>query len=140
LDDLPLPLYGDGKNVRDWIYVLDNCEAIDVVLHKGEPGEIYNIGAGNEIPNIEITEMILKKLNKPKTLIKPVPDRPGHDRRYSLDCEKILKLGWKPKCNFEEALDNTIKWYRDNEQWWRNIKEKQVSFQKYYQKQYSSLK
>lgn len=140
MDDLPLPLYGDGKNVRDWIYVLDNCEAIDVVLQKGEPGEIYNIGAGNEIPNVEITKMILKKLGKPKSLIKPVPDRPGHDRRYSLDCEKILRLGWKPSFNFGEALDNTIKWYQDNEKWWRNIKEKQASFQKYYQKQYSSLK
>lgn len=140
MDNLPLPLYGDGKNVRDWIYVLDNCEAIDVVLQKGEPGKIYNIGAGNEVPNIEITEMILKKLNKPNSLIKPVPDRPAHDRRYSLDCSKIHKLGWKSNFNFEDALDNTIKWYQNNEKWWRDIKEKQASFQKYYQKQYTSLK
>lgn len=140
LDNLPLPLYGDGKNVRDWIYVLDNCEAIDTVLHKGEPGEVYNIGAGNEIQNIEITEMILEKLNKPKSLIKPVPDRPAHDRRYSLDCSKIHQLGWKPKCLFEDALEDTIEWYKNNEKWWRNIKEKQASFKQYYKQQYSSLK
>jgi len=139
MDNLPLPLYGDGKNVRDWIYVLDNCSGIDAVLQKGEPGETYNIGAGNEIPNIEITEMILKKLGKPKSLIKPVPDRPAHDRRYSLDCSKIHELGWKPTHNFEDALDKTIEWYKINEDWWRNIKEKQASFQAYYSKQYSSL-
>lgn len=139
MDDLPLPLYGDGKNVRDWIYVLDNCSGIDVVLQKGKPGETYNIGAGNEIPNIEITEMILNKLGKPKSLIKPVPDRPAHDRRYSLDCSKIHELGWKPAHNFEDALDQTIEWYKNNEEWWRNIKEKQASFQAYYSKQYSVL-
>jgi dTDP-glucose 4,6-dehydratase len=139
-DNLPLPLYGDGKNVRDWIYVLDNCEAIDTVLHKGEPGEVYNIGAGNEIQNIEITEMILAKLGRSKSLIKQVPDRPAHDRRYSLDCSKIHQLGWKPKYLFEDALDETIEWYRNNEKWWRNIKEKQASFKQYYEQQYSSLK
>lgn len=140
LDNLPLPLYGDGKNVRDWIYVLDNCSGINTVLNKGEPGETYNIGAGNEIPNIEITEMILKKLGKPKSLIKPVPDRPAHDRRYSLDCNKIHELGWQPTHKLEDALDKTIEWYKNNEDWWRNIKEKQASFQAYYSKQYSALK
>lgn len=140
MDDKPLPLYGDGKNVRDWIYVLDNCEAIDVVLQKGEPGEIYNIGAGNEIPNVKITEMILEKLNKPKSLIKPVPDRPAHDRRYSLNCNKIHALGWKPRNDFEDALNKTINWYKGNEQWWRKIKEKQTSFQAYYKQQYTTLK
>lgn len=140
MDDQPLPLYGDGKNVRDWIYVLDNCAAIDFVLHKGKPGEIYNIGAGNEVQNIEITEMILKKLGKPKSLIKPVADRPGHDRRYSLNCRKIRQLGWKPVYEFDDALDRTIEWYKNNVKWWRNIKEKQASFQKYYQQQYSTLK
>lgn len=139
MDNLPLPLYGDGKNVRDWIYVLDNCSGIDVVLQKGNPGATYNIGAGNEIQNIEITEMILKKLGKPKSLIKPVPDRPAHDRRYSLDCSKIRQLGWQPAHNFEDALDKTIEWYKNNEAWWRDIKEKQASFQAYYSKQYSSL-
>jgi dTDP-glucose 4,6-dehydratase len=140
MDDQPLPLYGDGRNVRDWIYVLDNCAAIDFVLQEGKPGEIYNIGAGNEIQNIDITEMILEKLGKSKSLIKPVADRPGHDRRYSLDCGKINKLGWKPVYNFEDALDRTIEWYRSNEKWWRNIKEKQASFREYYRRQYSPLK
>ncbi len=139
LQDQPLPLYGDGKNVRDWIYVLDNCEAIDVVLHHGEPGEIYNIGAGNELQNIQITEMILDKLNKPRSLIKPVPDRPGHDRRYSLRCDKIRALGWEPRHQFEEALDATIQWYIEHEDWWRRIKEKEASFKEYYRKQYAAL-
>ncbi|NOX36645.1 MAG: dTDP-glucose 4,6-dehydratase [Calditrichaeota bacterium] len=139
LDDLPLPLYGDGRNVRDWIYVLDNCEAIDVVLHHGEPGEVYNIGAGNELENIQITEMILDKLKKPRSLIKPVPDRPGHDRRYSLNCDKIRALGWEPRHPFEEALDATIRWYVENEAWWRRIKEKQEEFKRYYQQQYRTL-
>lgn len=139
LDNQPLPLYGDGKNVRDWIYVLDNCAALDVIVHHGQPGEIYNIGGGNEIQNIDITEMILKKLNKPKSLIKPVPDRPAHDRRYSLDCQKTHALGWKPTHNFEEALDKTIEWYKTNETWWRNIKEKEQSFQQYYQRQYAAV-
>jgi dTDP-glucose 4,6-dehydratase len=140
MDGQPLPLYGDGKNVRDWIYVLDNCAAIDFVLHGGQPGEIYNIGAGNEIQNIEITKMILRKLGKPKSLIKPVPDRLGHDRRYSLDCSKLRQLGWKPIHDFEDALDRTIEWYKNNMKWWRDIKEKQASFRKYYQQQYSTLK
>jgi len=140
MDDQALPLYGDGKNVRDWIYVLDNCAAIDFLLHKGKPGEIYNIGAGNEIQNIDITEMILEKLGKSKSLIMPVADRPGHDRRYSLDCSKIHKLGWKPVYNFEDSLDKTIEWYRSTEKWWRNIKEKQASFREYYRQQYSTLK
>ena len=140
LDDLPLPLYGDGRNVRDWIYVLDNCEAIDVVLHHGKPGEVYNIGAGNELQNIQITEMILEKLKKPRSLIQPVPDRPGHDRRYSLNCEKIRALGWEPRHPFEEALDATIRWYVENEAWWRRIKEKQEEFKRYYQQQYPTLK
>ncbi len=139
LQDQPLPLYGDGKNVRDWIYVIDNCEAIDVVLHHGQPGEIYNIGAGNELQNIQITEMILDKLNKPRSLIKPVPDRPGHDRRYSLNCDKIRALGWQPRHNFEEALDETIRWYVENEAWWRRIKEKEASFKEYYRQQYAAL-
>ncbi len=139
LQNQPLPLYGDGKNVRDWIYVVDNCEAIDVVLHHGEPGEIYNIGAGNELQNIQITEMILDKLNKPRSLIKPVPDRPGHDRRYSLKCDKIRALGWAPRFPFEKALDATIQWYIEHENWWRRIKEKEASFKEYYKQQYAAL-
>lgn len=136
LENQPLPLYGDGKNVRDWLYVLDNCEAIDVILHKGADGEVYNIGGGNEMQNIQITEMILKLLDKPKSLIKPVADRLGHDRRYSVDISKIKKLGWKPRHNFQQALEETVRWYRENESWWRHIKEKQEEFKKFYRDYY----
>ncbi|MDI6903116.1 MAG: dTDP-glucose 4,6-dehydratase [Methanocellales archaeon] len=115
LQDKPLPIYGDGLNVRDWIYVLDNCEAIDLVFREGKIGEIYNIGAGNERTNIEVANIILKELHKPNSLIKLVKDRPGHDKRYSLNCEKIKKLGWKPKYQFENALRETIAWYKENE-------------------------
>ena len=121
LHDKPLPIYGEGKNIRDWIYVLDNCEAIDFVFQKGKIGEVYNMGAGNERANIEIANLILKELNKPKSLIRFVKDRPGHDFRYSLNCEKIKKLGWIPRYNFEDALKETIEWYRDNEWWQRAL-------------------
>ncbi len=134
IDDLPLPLYGDGLNVRDWIYVLDHCEAIDVALHKGRPGEIYNIGAGNELPNIELTRLILKLLGKPESLIRYVKDRPGHDRRYSLDCTKIKALGWRPRHRFEEALAETVRWYVENQWWWRKIKSGE--YWEYYRRQY----
>jgi dTDP-glucose 4,6-dehydratase len=137
IDDLPLPLYGDGLNVRDWIYVLDHCEAIDVVLHRGKLGEIYNIGGGNELPNIELTRLILKLLGKSESLIRFVKDRPGHDRRYSLDCSKIKALGWEPRYSFEEALSETVRWYIENEWWWRKIKTGE--FWKYYKKQYGDF-
>lgn len=117
-----LPLYGDGQNVRDWIYVLDNCEAIDSILHKGKPGEVYNVAAGNEIPNIDIAHRILNILGKPEDLIEYVEDRPGHDRRYSLDFSKTKSLGWGPRYNFDEALEETIRWYKENEWWWRPLK------------------
>lgn len=122
LNDFPLPLYGDGKNIRDWIYVLDNCEAIDLVLHKGTPGEVYNIGAGNEKANIEIAEFIIRELEKPRSLIRFVKDRLGHDRRYSVDCPKIYGLGFTPRYGFKETLRETIKWYKENDGWWRRIK------------------
>lgn len=122
IDNIHLPIYGDGMNVRDWLYVMDNCEAIDVVLQSGEIGGIYNIGGGNEKTNLEITKHILKRLGKPEKLIMFVKDRPGHDRRYSLDCSKIKKLGWEAKYSFEEALNKTIDWYSENEWWWRRIK------------------
>lgn len=134
IDDLPLPLYGDGLNVRDWIYVLDHCEAIDVVLHRGAPGEIYNIGAGTELPNIELTKLILKLLGKPESLIKYVRDRPGHDRRYSLNCDKTKALGWRCRHTFEEALEKTVRWYIENEWWWRKIKSGE--YWEYYRRQY----
>jgi len=116
-----LPIYGDGKQVRDWIYVVDNCEAIDLITRKGEPGEIYNVASGNERTNIEITKNILRILDKSEDLIRFVPDRPGHDRRYSLDTAKIRKLGWKPEHEFLEALKETVDWYVKNEWWWRPL-------------------
>ena len=126
LEDKPVPLYGDGMNVRDWLYVIDNCEAIDLILHKGKEGEIYNIGGGNELKNIDLTKMVLKILKKPESLIQPVKDRPGHDRRYSLDCSKIKKgLGWTPGFDFERALEETVKWYVDNQWWWEKFKERE---------------
>ena len=116
-----LPLYGDGKNIRDWIYVLDNVEAIEKVLFKGRPGETYNIGGDNEVANIDIARKILKILKKPDSLIKYVSDRPGHDRRYALDSSKVRKeLGWKPKHNFNKMIRETVKWYRDNPEWVRS--------------------
>lgn len=139
MEDQPLPLYGDGKNVRDWLYVLDNCEAIDVVMHRGTDGEIYNIGGGHEMQNIQITHLILKHLAKPDSLIKPVADRLGHDRRYSIEINKMKKLGWEPKHPFQEAMTETINWYLKNENWWRRIKEKQEEFKKFYQDYYKSL-
>jgi len=114
----PLPIYGDGRNVRDWLYVLDNCEAINIVLRKGKVGEVYNVGAGNEKTNLEVASLILEKLDKPKSLIEFVKDRPGHDFRYSLNFRKIMKLGWRPRTSFEEGLDRTVTWYRENEWWW----------------------
>jgi len=114
-----LPVYGDGKNVRDWIHVFDNCDGIDFVLNKGKFGETYNIGGGNERTNIKIVNLILEELNKPKELIKFVKDRPGHDRRYSLDCTKAEKLGWSPKMKLETGVEETVKWYKGNEWWWK---------------------
>jgi dTDP-glucose 4,6-dehydratase len=118
MSDKPLPIYGAGKNVRDWLYVIDNCEAIDLVLRKGKSGEIYNVGAGNEKMNLELANLILKELGKPKSLIKFVNDRPGHDLRYSLNCDKIRKLGWRANTSFEGEIRRTIKWYKENKWWW----------------------
>ncbi|MEE8638263.1 MAG: dTDP-glucose 4,6-dehydratase [Candidatus Margulisiibacteriota bacterium] len=136
LQDKHLPLYGDGKNVRDWLYVEDNCEAIDLVLQKGREGEIYNIAGESERQNLEITKMILKELGKSEDLIEFVKDRPGHDRRYSLDCSKLKKLGWMPKTDFEEGLRKTIRWFYNNREWWERIKEKQKEFQSFYKEWY----
>lgn len=121
--DEPLPVYGDGLNIRDWLYVEDHCRAIDIVLKKGKEGEVYNIGGNTEKKNIEITDKILSILNKPQTLKKFVKDRPGHDRRYAIDSTKIkMELGWEPKYQFEDALRKTIQWYIDNKEWWERIK------------------
>lgn len=116
-----VPLYADGMNIRDWLYVLDNCEAIDTVIHKGKAGQIYNIGVGGETTNIELTKMILSLLGKDESMIEYVKDRPGHDKRYALDITKVKELGWKPKHDFRHALELTIKWYKDNEAWWQRL-------------------
>lgn len=130
-----LPVYGDGTQVRDWIYVLDHCEAVDLVLHKGKAGEVYNIGAGNEYQNIFITRNILKHFGKSEEeFIEYVKDRPGHDKRYSVDISKIMKLGWIPKHDFNSAMKETIEWYKNNEEWWKNIKSGE--FKKYYEEHY----
>ncbi|MDI6733650.1 MAG: dTDP-glucose 4,6-dehydratase, partial [Planctomycetota bacterium] len=119
----PLPLYGDGLNIRDWLYVEDNCRAIALVIRKGTPGEIYNIGGNNERTNLYITRIILKLLNKPLSLIKYVRDRPGHDRRYAVNITKIRKqLGWQPQYKFEEGIKKTVLWYLNNEEWWKQVK------------------
>ena len=136
MEDKELPIYGDGKNVRDWLHVKDHCRAIDIVLREGEVGEVYNIGGNNEKTNLEITEAILNTLNKPKDLIKFVKDRLGHDRRYAIDSSKMKKeLNWEPEYTFEEGIAETIQWYIDNEDWWRSIKS--GDYRDYYQKMYT---
>ena len=117
----PLPIYGSGQNIRDWIFVDDNCGAILTVLEKGEKGQIYNIGGGNERKNLEIAKEILRCLSLPEAMIEFVPDRPGHDFRYSIQCSKVQRLGWRPQVGFEEGLQKTIDWYRTNEWWWRSL-------------------
>lgn len=117
-----VPLYGDGLNMRDWIFVLDNCLAIDTVMHKGKIGEVYNIGIGNEITNIQLTKKILGLMNMPDSYIKYVADRPGHDRRYALDNSKIKALGWRPEYSFDNAIKATLNWYKNNQSWWKKIK------------------
>ena len=134
LEDTPLPLYGDGRNVRDWLYVLDNCAAIDLVLRRGKDGEVYNIGGGHEVENVVLTRQILRLTGKPETLIQPVRDRPGHDRRYALDSKKVQQLGWAPRHAFAAALEATVAWYREHEAWWRPLKSGE--FRAYYARQY----
>jgi dTDP-glucose 4,6-dehydratase len=134
LQDLPLPIYGDGRQVRDWLYVLDNCAAIDLVLRRGRDGEVYNIGGGHEVANLAITREILRLLGKPESLIQPVTDRPGHDRRYALDSTKVAQLGWAPRHPFASALAATVRWYREHEAWWQPLKSGE--FLAYYERQY----
>ena len=134
IDDQPLPVYGDGRQKREYQYVIDHCEAIDLVLHKGELGHAYNIGTAEEMENMTMVEILLDALDKPHSLIRHVEDRPGHDRRYSLNTAKIQALGWQPRHTSEEAIRKTAVWYRDNEWWWRKIKE--GDFKEYYQLQY----
>ena len=136
IDDLPLPLYGDGRNVRDWLFVEDHCAAIDFLIERGANSEVYNVGGGNERENRDITRRILQMLAKPESLIKPVGDRQGHDRRYSLDTTKLERLGFKGSTNFDDGLRRTVQWYVENEAWWRAIKERSAEFRDYYAKQY----
>jgi dTDP-glucose 4,6-dehydratase len=138
LDDRPLPLYGDGLNERDWLHVLDHCRALDLLIERGTPGEVYNVGGGNHVRNVDLTRRILQLLGRPESLITPVADRPGHDRRYSLDCSKVLAAGWRPQIAFDEGLADTVAWYRQNEGWWRPIKDQDAEFRRYYQGQYGT--
>jgi dTDP-glucose 4,6-dehydratase len=137
LDDKELPIYGDGKNIRDWLYVVDNCEAIEHVMNHGRNGEVYNIGAGNEKTNLEITKIILNVLDKPRSLMMFIEDRKGHDRRYALRVDKIHNLGWKPSHSFEKAMQKTIQWYSENRWWWEKIKSGE--YLEYYQSHYKRV-
>ncbi|MBW3565849.1 MAG: dTDP-glucose 4,6-dehydratase [Acidobacteria bacterium] len=139
IDDQPLPLYGDGKNVRDWLYVRDHCAAIDFLIEHGSNGEVYNVGGGNEMENRSITGRVLELLGKPESLIRQVPDRIGHDRRYSVDTNKLRSLGFDQWTPFDEALESTVRWYEQNQNWWRAIREKSTDFKAWYAKQYASL-
>jgi dTDP-glucose 4,6-dehydratase len=137
LHDQPLPLYGEGRQVRDRLYVEDNCEALDLLLHQGVPGEVYNVGSTeNERTNLEVARTIVALLEKPESLIRLVPDRPGHDGRYSLDTAKIRALGWSPRHDYEAAMEKTVAWYLDNPQWWQRIKSSK-DYAAYYLKQYT---
>jgi dTDP-glucose 4,6-dehydratase len=134
LEDLPIPIYGDGGYVRDYQYVIDHCRGIDIILHRGIPGEIYNLGGGNEVASIDLAYQILDLLGKPHSLIRFVRDRPGQDRRYSLNSSKTRSLGWEPLWNFVRALEDTVRWYVQHEWWWRKLKSKE--YRDYYERQY----
>lgn len=136
LEERSLPVYGDGQQVRDWLYVRDHCAGVDVALRHGTPGEIYNVGGGNERANLELTHRILELLGKPASLIQYVADRPGHDRRYSIECAKLRALGWQPRHTFDEALAETVRWYQDNPWWWTKIKSGE--YREYYQSMYGA--
>ena len=140
LDDMAVPLYGDGLNERDWLHVMDHCRAVDLLIHRGAAGEVYNIGGGNHVTNLDLTRRILQLTGKPESLIKRVADRPGHDRRYSLDTARLRALGWAPHVDFAEGLAETVSWYRDNEWWWRPIKNEDPGFRRYYEEQYGNTK
>ena len=135
LDDKPLPVYGDGLNVRDWLYVGDHCSAIDLIIRKGRVGEVYNVGGHNERANIDVVKTILKQLGKPESLIEHVTDRKGHDRRYAIDPTKIHdELGWEPTTKFEDGIKKTVQWYLDNRDWWMGIISGE--YQSYYDRMY----
>jgi dTDP-glucose 4,6-dehydratase len=135
LDGEPLPLYGDGRQVRDWLFVEDHCAGIELVLHEGTAGEVYNVGGGDEHENIDVAERMLELTGADRSLLRSVPDRPGHDRRYSLDTTKLRGLGWEPQKRFEDGLRETVEWYRDNRAWWEPIKSGE--YRAYYERQYA---
>jgi dTDP-glucose 4,6-dehydratase len=137
LDGEPLPLYGDGRQVRDWLHVDDHCAAIEIVLRQGEAGEVYNIGADQEHENVELTKMIVEHLGADRSLVRSVEDRAGHDRRYSLETAKVHALGWRPRRDWGDGVRATIDWYRDNRDWWEPIK-RSGGFREYYDKQYAA--
>jgi dTDP-glucose 4,6-dehydratase len=137
LEDKPLPLYGDGLQVRDWLHVEDHCRALDLLLEKGVEGETYNIGGGHELTNLELTRRVLALLGKPESLIAHVKDRPGHDRRYSLDTTKLRGLGWTPRVRFDEGLASTVDWYRSNPGWWQRIKHHSGEFRSFHDQHYA---
>ncbi|MBU0502433.1 MAG: GDP-mannose 4,6-dehydratase, partial [Candidatus Margulisbacteria bacterium] len=139
LENKKLPLYGDGKNVRDWLFVKDNCGAIDLVLRQGKVGQVYNIGGESEARNVDLTKMVLELLGRDEALIEFVGDRPGHDRRYSIDCSKIKKLGWQPQTPLKEGLKITVDWFRQNRDWWEKIKKKQKDYKKFQKEWYAKL-
>ena len=136
IDDIPVPLYGDGLQERDWLHVTDHCRAVDFLIEAGTAGDVYNVGGGNHVRNIDLTRRILDLLGQPDSLIRPVADRVGHDRRYSLDSSKLQRLGWQPQVPFDAGLRETVAWYRENEWWWRPIKEQDADFRAFYDAQY----
>ncbi|MEO8077066.1 MAG: dTDP-glucose 4,6-dehydratase [Acidobacteriota bacterium] len=136
IDDVPVPLYGDGLNERDWLHVSDHCRALDLLVQSGTSGEVYNVGGGNHVRNVDLTRRILELAGKPESLIRPVPDRPGHDRRYAVDTTKLQALGWAPEVPFETGLRETVAWYEQNPWWWRPIKDADPAFRAYYNAQY----
>jgi dTDP-glucose 4,6-dehydratase len=136
IDNIPVPLYGDGLQERDWLHVTDHCRAVDLLITRGTSGEVYNVGGGNHVQNIDLTKRILALTGRPDALIQPVADRVGHDRRYSLDTSKLMGLGWRPEVTFDTGLEETVAWYRANEWWWRPIKENDPAFRAYYDAQY----
>jgi dTDP-glucose 4,6-dehydratase len=136
IDDIPVPLYGDGGNVRDWLHVLDHCRALDLLIHQGRSGEVYNIGGGNEVKNVDLTHDLIRLLGKDDSLIRRVEDRKGHDRRYSVSTAKLRAMGWQQQVPFERGLAETVRWYRENEWWWRPVKERDPQYKAYIEQQY----
>ncbi len=136
IEGIQVPLYGDGGNVRDWLHVLDHCRALDLLIHQGRSGDVYNIGGGNEVKNVDLTHQLIRLLGKDDSLIRRVEDRKGHDRRYSVSTEKLRAMGWQPQVPFEQGLADTVRWYRENEWWWRPVKERDAEYRAYIEQQY----